>query len=359
MNPEVDLIGRLDQNYNFSLSSTAFRFYDAIYYSAKENDNTQAVFTGFYYTETKRVRSSINYSYFIPNVTISDFAVTSTDYTITTTLAPRVYVNPNYLDTFHQVGQRSTLVSRELSYSSTTTTRSYSRSNFTLNELYGGVLILRSGSEGSVATNGRSYVGVKQTPYISETASSNSQEYVYHEDFVMRNEDTKLTTGESITSFIYYAIKDLLADRLKASHENGMYVLSTTAGSTFGSVLPRNVNLNNLQKIFDQAPNNLNYDQLLDIYLIADERYEDLLEVYVKDLYQTQLNEKSDLLEDDQLVTMKDSLIGTLYYDGFAENEYDNKTLTFIVNSKLIGTNREFDFSILEALLPSNALIAR
>ncbi|MFA5290605.1 MAG: lamin tail domain-containing protein, partial [Candidatus Izemoplasmatales bacterium] len=50
-NPNIDLVGRLDMDYSFTSSARYFQFYDAIYYSARLNDNTQAVFTGFYYGE--------------------------------------------------------------------------------------------------------------------------------------------------------------------------------------------------------------------------------------------------------------------------------------------------------------------
>jgi hypothetical protein len=51
-NPNIDLIGRLDQVYNFTSTSRFFRFNNAIYYSARQNDTTQLVFTGYFYASS-------------------------------------------------------------------------------------------------------------------------------------------------------------------------------------------------------------------------------------------------------------------------------------------------------------------
>ncbi|MBU1143478.1 MAG: hypothetical protein KKH92_07535, partial [Firmicutes bacterium] len=49
MDPNVDLIGRLDQVYNYTSSVSYFDFSNSVYYSARKNDTTQAVFTGYTY----------------------------------------------------------------------------------------------------------------------------------------------------------------------------------------------------------------------------------------------------------------------------------------------------------------------
>ncbi|NLB85358.1 MAG: hypothetical protein GX794_04500, partial [Acholeplasmataceae bacterium] len=360
MNPNVDLIGRLDQVENFTSSGRYFIFANSTYFSAKENDTTQSVFAGFYYTEYRQARRTNNDSYFIPNVTVADFVRSGNNNTITQALAPVVYNTPFYFDTYHQVGTTNTLINRELSYSTTVATRSFSASNFTLTEAYGGVLILRWTTEGSVTNANRLFLGAADTPFITETPNSNSEEYVYHEDFVMRDENITLNNGEPITSYIYYAAKDLLADRFQATRPNGMYVLSTTAGSTFGSVLPRNFNVNKLSKILDNAANNLDYEKLAEAVLKTDEAsFNDLLDVYKNDLYQTKLNDKSALLEENQYFSINDSNIGTLVNDGTADIDYDNNKVVVLLDRLILSDIRTLDFKIIAALLPDKALIAR
>ncbi|MBE0700370.1 MAG: hypothetical protein IH571_01660, partial [Acholeplasmataceae bacterium] len=56
MDPNVDLIGRLDQVYNYTSSVSFFDFTGAKYYSARKDDTTQAVFTGYtYFTRSSSV----------------------------------------------------------------------------------------------------------------------------------------------------------------------------------------------------------------------------------------------------------------------------------------------------------------
>ena len=57
MNKDVDLIGRMDQVYNFSLAASAFDFRNAKYYSARENDTTSVALTG-YYVRTREIQAS-------------------------------------------------------------------------------------------------------------------------------------------------------------------------------------------------------------------------------------------------------------------------------------------------------------
>jgi hypothetical protein len=66
MDPNVDLIGRLDQVYEWSSTARYYIFPDCIYYSARVNDTTQAVFTGYEYFHDSR--RPVRYTYQIERI---------------------------------------------------------------------------------------------------------------------------------------------------------------------------------------------------------------------------------------------------------------------------------------------------
>ena len=67
MDPNVDLIGRLDQVYNWTSTARYYIFPKCIYYSARVNDTTQAVFTGYEYFHDSR-RPPVRYTYQIERI---------------------------------------------------------------------------------------------------------------------------------------------------------------------------------------------------------------------------------------------------------------------------------------------------
>ena len=75
---------------------------------------------------------------------------------------------------------------------------------------------------------------------ITENPYALHGEFVYAEDFEMRDDSTLLSNDEPITSYIYYVENGVLSDFFRPNRLYGMYVLSTSSGSTFGSVLPAN-----------------------------------------------------------------------------------------------------------------------
>ncbi|MFA5629822.1 MAG: hypothetical protein WC958_06250, partial [Dehalococcoidales bacterium] len=64
MDPDVDLIGRLDQVYNWSSTARFYIFPNCYYFSARKNDTTQAVFTGYEYFYSTSTRP-VEYTYTI------------------------------------------------------------------------------------------------------------------------------------------------------------------------------------------------------------------------------------------------------------------------------------------------------
>ncbi|MFA5692200.1 MAG: hypothetical protein WC907_01175 [Acholeplasmataceae bacterium] len=368
MDPNVDLIGRLDQVQNYTSSLNYFIFINAKYYSAKTDDNTQTVFTGefrnginnqieiegasgsYVYSNYRRTGSLFNYSYY-RDVTININTATSIKEMFTGTLHQG---GKNKIDNYISNLTHSAPVSYFFSDQSITRAQfnanvqseNFSNLNTTID--------LGSYQSGTISKN---------VPVITENEQQATDDvfYVYDDDFEMRKDTTLLDNGEPITSYIYYAPHSLLAPHFKQTRPNGMYVLSSSSGSNYGSVLPKNFDLVILKKMGnDNVPNNLDYNNVSSNYLVDDydPSFNLLLNEY-KDLYQTEFNEKSALLKDNQSINMKDNNYNTnLFYYNISFVGYE---IIFKVNQNLINQNSSFtfDFEILNAVLPEGALIAK
>ncbi len=368
MDKNVDLIGRLDQVLNYTSSLNYFIFINAKYYSAKPNDNTQTVFVGEYRSgsgTTITIRNSYlqglytyyregsfwRYTYYkdFSGTVISGESVTITD---TLTLHQG---NQTKTETFTQV------VNNPVNYNITSNRISSTQSEYN-NEPQP---YQNSTLVSSLVLNGVTNVTLpmtKEVPTVTEVESEavGNVKYVYDDDFEMRLDSTILDNGESITSYIYYAEKALLAEDFQESRPNGMYVLSSSSGSKFGAVIPKNFSITKLKKIQMNVPNNLNYNDVNSSYLYPDNNpsYIALMHAY-ESLYQTSLNDKSALLENEQRLHMKDNNFNTeafFYAASFTGNE-----ITFVVNRDFINNNTTFtfNFELMDAIIPEGALIAK
>jgi len=319
-NPNIDLIGRLDQVYNFSSSSRYFRFNNAIFYSAKTNDTTQVVFTGFYFG-WYQVTSVTGYS--------RNWTVTETAYK------------------FEQVGIVATQVLPAVSLG----TYVYTNTNRTAPTI------------GTWVTSPLPYYSAHiAVPWITENPSdplitdSNTQ-YMYDPDFPMR-------TDAALTEYIYYMAYDLLASRFKTGGTNprlnGMYVLSTTAGSTYGSVLPANIITDDIGLINEEyePPISLlvDYDNMSILY------HEDLDAAVLAKynaLRQTIFNEKSELIpsDTDMLTLTEDGGSDTILTNGTID--YDLHTVNFQISMEAFNDGQTTaTYAITNALTSIFALIA-
>lgn len=159
----------------------------------------------------------------------------------------------------------------------------------------------------------------------------------------MRNDKILLANGQPITSYINYAHNEVLGERFTTTRPNGMYVLSSTAGSVYGETLPINTELPELLKLNGSQPHsediyedtsyreNLNYQ--------TDPRY-----LKYKNLFQVALNDKSELLEYDQDFTIRDELRDIELVTPTID--YANKEITFNFNMGIIGYETGLDFDI-------------
>jgi hypothetical protein len=343
-NPNIDLIGRIDQVGDFSNTVTAYRFNGAIVYSAKLNDTTQKVFTGFTFNGriiTQEV-SYLGYERITWGVYEHEFVV-------------------NYQEgSFRQQGTTMT----QLSFGSTGQQTALLRSSSTSKPNPLGVIINGSGS----------YVYSNLIPWITEDPNdvnltedwtdpllgNEEREYMYGPYFPMRVE-------EDLTKFIYYAEYDLLADRFRSIsdggtgtnvRENGMYVLSTTAGQEFGAVLPRNISPADIELINEDLNLSiieLDYDNLAPSQ--TNNLYQPIIDQY-EALYQTRYNDKAELTESSlqNLTLVEDGGSNTIL--SLPDIDYDNKEITFTISMEAFNPSlNTASFNIYDALISSNALI--
>ncbi|MFA5467181.1 MAG: hypothetical protein WC251_04950, partial [Candidatus Izemoplasmatales bacterium] len=390
-NPNIDLVGRIDQVYNYTASATAYQFRSAYgnYYSARENDSTQVVFTGFYYAYgllSNRVLLKTNQYQYTARVDIL----------------------------YEQIGQE---------------TIEDSRPGNTIT-ITGGQRIYYSGTSYRTSLLNNSsdmyyfYHSAIDIPYITETDNDNPDEYMYDEDFRMR-------TDSDLQEFIYYMPADLLADRFSEDRPNGMYVLSTSAGSTFGAVLPANIDASLMKSINEDysvqvvEPDDIalselavvdepfywsgttggsdvmdsltdevayQYDALEDVFFVpgdpsqkyfhldgAIRKYQNIslnlnydfvsptyrspldsqVETKYLELRQTVFNDKAELIPSDSIGVVLEEDEGSDTVLANADIDYENKVLTFTISMEAFLENQTTaSYNITNALTSAYALIA-
>ncbi|MBU1145065.1 MAG: hypothetical protein KJ971_04325 [Firmicutes bacterium] len=320
--PDVDLIGRLDQVYNFSSSSRFFRFNDAVYYSAKVDDTTQAVFTGF------------NLGYFYE---ITSYTGYSRNWSITAT---------NYV--YEQVGiviekAVPNVIIGTYSYTST------SRSTPVIGTL--------------LSTPTPYYIDSIDVPWITEDEfdpliSNSDTEYMYDADFEMR-------VNPDLTEYIYFMGSTLLADRFQDElspnyRPDGMYVLSTTAGSTYGAVLPANINTDEIRPIDEDYASQISL--LIDYANVSVSFQADLNTLLISkydDLRQTIFNEKSELIASgtELLILTENDGSDTILANADIDN--DNFIITYTISMEAFsGLDLTANYAVTNAFTSLNALVA-
>ena len=352
-NPNIDLIGRLDQVQNFSSSLRFFRFNEAIYYSAKENDTTQVVFSGFEYAgdwnNYGAVKELIEINYIGYTQTGGSYAH---EYQI-------VY------EIFYTYWQQGNTNYSEVIYDydteiKTTTSSTPPGSDFTVGTYY-------------YYNGGEQYIGAKKIPWITEDPNDPlitdiDTQYIYDPDFEMR-------TNMDLSEYIYFAEPELLADRFQSNgtnpRPNGMYVLASSAGQTFGSVLPSNINIDTIELLDETRDVSLNQD-----YQNIDEDDRLLLDQLIIDDYlnlkQTAYSEKANLIDDpiNQDFSIKETTDGlnTLTVESISNYlgsgidlgiDYDNRIITFAISMEsFTPTQTTASFDIVDGLTSAHAFMA-
>ncbi|MBN2877946.1 MAG: hypothetical protein JXL85_09885 [Bacilli bacterium] len=311
-NENIDLIGRLDQVYRFSSSLRFFQFNDATYYSAKLNDTTQVVFTGMYYASVDNVSRSGTVPYY---------------YTST--------INGIY----QQVGMTYSQVAGS-----------------------GGTFNYYAGNSVSAPSTTNRYVYYAQIdmPWITEdpddpNITDMDNQYMYDEDFPMR-------TDPDLTEYIYFMPNELLASRFTSSRPDGMYVLSTTAGQSYGSVIPKNIEISNIRMIDEDYTGFISL--LMDYSLVSPLYKENLasnVETGYLNLRQTTFNDKSEIIPNDSVfVTIEEEAGGSDTILSSPVIDYNNKTITFSISMEAFDSGQTTaSYEVTDALISSGALIAQ
>ncbi|PKL00601.1 MAG: hypothetical protein CVV56_05645 [Tenericutes bacterium HGW-Tenericutes-1] len=330
VNPNVDLIGRIDQVFNWTASNSAYLFSSAKgnYYSARANDTTQVVFTGYYYarayiTNRTLVSGSFKYSYTVR------------------------------IDNYYEViGKNAT----EITYTGTNPLSNFIAGRYAYNT--------------STPNNTYVYMYIAPitVPWITEDPDAtlnDSTEWIYDPSFPMRADET-------LTEYIYYMPNELLADKFAlpeiplgtpnpSYREYGMYVLSTSAGSSVGLVLPSNINLDYMRSITESSTTSpsllIDYNNVYTTYLNS---IDTELESDFNDLKQTKFNEKSLLIQSDS------TYINLAENTGGSDTELINgtindtlKTVTFNISMEAFAIGQTTaSFSVSQALTSAKALIA-
>lgn len=371
--PNVDLIGRLDQVYNFSSSSRFFRFNDCIYYSAKENDTTQVVFSGFSYRTGLSIVQDFDIIVSHKRTTITrisgrggntrweekvEYYVDSG--TITSTTDEIIYEKVGLISTLKGDGTSVSVDSISNQYildSVTTFTRNPNQVTPGSTYVYYDPPLQMTYTTTSTSTSKTYHENVKIAE-ISEDPMGSYGEFMYDETFVMRDDNTLLPNGEAITSYIFYVENGLLADRFQTTRPYGMYVLSTTAGSAFGSVLPSNLDLTKVYRLADILPFDANYEQIDMSYKQEMSEVEGVKPSYLE-MIQTLYNDKSHLIEEDQTFYLEEESGGSETLLLNPTIDYANKAITFEISLEAFDTQQMYAYyRIAAAQLPNNALIA-
>ncbi|MDY0075129.1 MAG: hypothetical protein RBR75_04590, partial [Acholeplasmataceae bacterium] len=399
MDPNVDLIGRLDQVYNFYSSLRYFDFTNAVYYSAKKHDTTQAVFTGISYFYDNSSSSSSSY---YATRTETNISITSRKYEYTYNSSTEQWMRTTYERTMNRseislYGRRYERVGYDSAdyenYQTEVVSRSAGPSHGssgwsavggstvavgTLNEykyehdlpLYNQVWDVEStkttgSSNTTQVPNGYYLFGVTlPVPLITEEATDNVGEYVYGSSFPM-------ITDTVLQQYIYFAENGNLSPTFINARPNGMYVLATSSGSTFGSILPANLKFDQLLPLYaseGELPSfDVNYDMPTRIIASTDPFYANLQTEY-QALFQTMYSDKSRLLDDNDQTLILEEDGGSytkLYRPSVVQPtvSVSRGIITFNLNMAMLDfTESNFatvDYHILGEMLPKNAIFAQ
>ncbi|WP_264229443.1 hypothetical protein [Acholeplasma laidlawii] len=377
MDPNVDLIGRLDQVYDFSSSNRFFLFPNALYYSAKLHDSTQSVFAGHevftnssggYRDNVKNIVEQGRYEYRVNGGQVQrklqhyHMRVTDRDYTgtlnyfngtsnqnlgsgQTRTIRRTISTNPSQTYWFDVTG---TWENVNIEYPG-----QYSEP-FWVDQ---SITVQSTGSY--VSRNEWTYASAREIPFVSEVESVSNAEYIYDEDFIMRNDST-MVDGKPITSYIYYVENEVLSGRFVNERLGGMYVLASSAGSQFGATLPANVVLDKIYPLSDLLPFDVDYNN---ISVVNKNPFDQNIIDSYESLYQTSLNDKSKLLttadqniEMNQVGGLQTKIFGNSASISHPSNGANRIDLR--INIAQLGGQTSMIQRMVEALIPSNALIA-
>lgn len=288
---DIDFIGRIDQDYNFTDTIRYIRL-QGEYYTAKVNDTTQTVFTGFKFyknaniTENHVITATIKREqYTIETIIILVlYRVTiDTDYFVTSDKVTTNISGPRY----SKVGNVVTL----LDNSNRLTTNPISNDDrwidFSTTEKTITVLELNKYKE----TTMEYYNGGKDITLSSNTYKKN----IMDENIDIPN----IPTTPPSTTSLKYVNQSKLSERF--NDYDGLYTVQSNQVN--GSYLPNNIKLEKISRLKEQIPFDSDYEDISSKQ--KENLSEDILNKY-HNLHQTHFNEDSFLLDDDVVLSQID-----------------------------------------------------
>ncbi len=356
MDPDVDLIGRLDQVYNFTSSLRYFIFSgtDCLYYSAKENDTTQAAFTGVvYYRNSQTIQvtalETMKRIYYSGRNEYTDHLRQNIQYSFTATA------------TWLSIGGTSTQLSNQSQYM--TIPQSDMWYNISSRRASGVETITPIDPPNPYSgTTSASYImgEAAPVPLITESPTGNG-EFVYAEDFDMRAQP-------DLQEYIYFVENGILSDFFRPDRLYGMYVLSTSSGSTFGSALPSNIDLTKTYPLDGQISYDVDYENISLSDRVTptydpenpepgpDADLETLILYEYQRLLQIRYNDKSALLAENQNISLiENGGSGT----HLLNPEINGNIIIFDLSLDTINSEQSLtSYKINSVLIPANALVA-
>jgi hypothetical protein len=396
MDPNVDLIGRLDQVYNYTSSVSFFDFTNSIYYSARKNDTTQAVFTGYSYFT--RSGTSSNITRRVHNIQIQSRKYEYSYNSVTNQWTRTTYQRTMARTEVRETGTLFTKVGSASATSQTNQTVIISRSEMPSHGGAGWSIVAGSSvvvgtsaqykyvydlplynqvwdveatkvdvsiaSTTTITTSASFFAETLPVPVITEEAVDLAGQYVYSPTFEMQ-------TNPTLQQYIYFAENGNLSETFVNSRPNGMYVLATSSGSTFGSILPANIQFNKLLPLQSSDPNKLvpydvDYEEGGRILASSEQTYQDLLIEYQK-LFQTLYSDKSQLLNQSATTIKLKELNGSntrLLNPTFVQpaSITQRGVITFELNTatlQFIGGVAQVNYEVIDPSLPLNAVLAK
>jgi hypothetical protein len=399
LDPNVDLIGRLDQVYDYMSSIRFFDFRNSTYYSARKNDTTQTVFTGmsYFYDNSSNSNNAL-----YATRTVNSINITSRKYEYSYNSMTDEWVRTTYHRTMNRTevelfGQRSIRIANASPVTTNYQTEIISRSAGPAHGSTGWSLVAGSsvvvGSSNDFkyaydlplynqvwdldytktitsqtttqVPNGYYLFGTTlAVPLITEEAADQVGQYIYSPTFEMQ-------TDTDLQEFIYFSENGNLSERFEDVRPNGMYVLATSSGSTFGAILPANLIFNKLLPLQNgdegELPSSqIDYDFYPRISASSIPLYQGLQSDYLG-LFQTKFSDKSRLLENQSTLELReiDGSMTKLLNPTIVPSTDSNPLgiITFNLNLSTLDFTQSnlstVEYRILNAQLPSNAVIAK
>jgi hypothetical protein len=405
MDPNIDMIGRTDQNALGSFIYYRFSVVGVVdtYYSARTNDTSPASIVGYFPAQDitnrtifhdssttvafriQRAGTSPNFTYTVTGVTLTSANGNRTDVLnrfvgIYATVSPitSTYLSNNANNTYPTTLTTDFTSTSYPLYTTITTHRDITRYGLTAAQIASGVPSWSSNVGTLTISNYNTDFTFTTNTTVSLTIADYNMEkvqdltvgdvgydpkktYIFNQSFPLMN--------PSQSDFIYRVTKEVLADRFRLAADplfkNGMYVLASSKGREAGAVLPANLSINNFYGLKEpDTPVYYNLDSIsasnLNIPSVQDLPTDPLYLSY-SSMFQVRKSDKSLVLPKQDQPTIGDLVL----YDPSGINPtleggtIDNtaKTITFNVSQSAFPSNT-VTYEALQATLSENAVIA-